>query len=260
MVSAHLGTIDYRQAWNLQEHLLRQLVQAKSMEQTPRTLPAGYLLFCEHPPVFTLGKSGSEANLLVPEAELAQRGATFVRTNRGGDITFHGPGQLVCYPVFDLSFFFTDLHRYMRTLEEAVIGLLADFGIAAGRYPAYTGVWLDAQNDARARKICAMGVRTSRWVTMHGLALNVNTDLEWFNAIVPCGITGKAVAGMAQELHSPQPMPTVVQTLQAHLAEQFGFTVLPGDAHQNGLALLRDATLHAPQPLGNGPATSLLPE
>jgi len=228
--TAHLGLIDYREAWALQEQLLASLVDAKSKPSPSRKLPAGYLLFCSHPPVFTLGKSGKLENVLATEEELNQKGAKFVKTNRGGDITFHGPGQLVCYPVLDLDFFFTDLHRYMRCLEQAVIDCLKQFGIQAGRYPGYTGVWLEPENDDHARKICAMGVRTSRWVTMHGLALNVTTDLQWFNLIVPCGIEDKAVASMHLELGNDVEISDVESVLKTTLASQFGFDTKPANS------------------------------
>jgi lipoyl(octanoyl) transferase len=158
-----------------------------------------HLLFVEHPHVFTLGKSGSQENLLLNETELDTHKAVFYKINRGGDITYHGPGQLVAYPIFDLDHFFTDIHKYMRFLEEAVILTLAHYNISAGRYPGYTGVWIDAENS-KARKICAMGVKCSRWVTMHGIGFNVNTDLSYFSHIVPCGIEDKSVTSMQNEL------------------------------------------------------------
>ena len=162
--------------------------------------PKHYLLFCEHPHVFTLGRSGDEANLVIKEADLPSVQVTFYKNNRGGDITYHGPGQIVGYPILDLDFFFTDIHKYLRFLEEAVILTLKDYGIEAGRIQGLTGVWLDPENKAKARKICALGVRCSRWVTMHGFAFNVNTDLNYFNYIIPCGITDKQVTSLEKEL------------------------------------------------------------
>ncbi len=197
-----LGTIPYTEAWNYQENLFNTLVSRKiNFRGTEREheSPVHELIFCSHPPVFTLGKSANSDNLLFPEEFIRQSGAEVYKTNRGGDITFHGPGQLVMYPIFDLDFFFTDIHRYLRTLEEAVILTLSEYGVAADRYPGYTGVWIEPEHDIDARKICAMGVRCSRWVTMHGIALNLNTDLEWFNKIVPCGISGKKVSSLHLE-------------------------------------------------------------
>lgn len=192
--------MDYTQAWDYQARLFQSILDIK---KTNRDLPASeqaqtpnYILLCEHPPVITIGKSGDTKNLLVTPEELSARGATYVPTNRGGDITFHGPGQLVVYPVIDLENFFTDITRYMRSLEEAVIRTLGSYGIKAGRMAGLTGVWL---TDGLPRKICAMGVKSSRWVTMHGLALNVNVDLSFFELIVPCGINDKAVTSMKQE-------------------------------------------------------------
>src|SRR5690606_15915079 len=180
-----------------------------------------HLLFVEHPHVYTLGKSGNQQHLLIGEAQLKARNATYYRINRGGDITYHGPGQLVAYPILDLDHFFTDIHKYLRLLEEAVIRTLAGFGIVAGRSKGETGVWLDAENPARARKICAMGVRCSRWVTMHGLALNVHPDLSYFNHIVPCGIADKKVTSMENELGFAPDMATVKTSLLAGFTQLF---------------------------------------
>ena len=203
------GLIDYKTAWDKQEAIFADTIAIKTEirnrqpalntgEPTEDITP-NYLIFCEHPHVYTLGKSGKSENLLLDEAGLLEKQASFYPINRGGDITYHGPGQLVCYPILDLDNFFTDIHLYLRTLEEAVILTLADYGLTAGRYPGYTGVWFDADNE-RARKICALGVRCSRWVTMHGLALNVNPNLDYFGNIVPCGIDDKAVTSMQEEL------------------------------------------------------------
>jgi lipoyl(octanoyl) transferase len=200
----NLGLIDYKEAWDYQENLLQEIIALKSenriLTENEKKATPNYLLFCEHPHVYTLGKSGSEDNLLVDQSQLNKAEATFYKINRGGDITYHGPGQLVAYPIFDLDNFFTDIHKYLRFLEEAVIQTIAEYGLKGERYSGFTGVWLDADNPAKARKICAMGVRCSRWVTMHGLALNVNTDLSYFKNIVPCGIDDKAVTSLEKEI------------------------------------------------------------
>ena len=183
--------------------------------QTPN-----YLIFVEHPHVYTLGKSGKAENLLLNEQALIEKEASFHKINRGGDITYHGPGQLVGYPILDLDNFFTDIHLYLRTLEEAVILTLKDYGITAGRYEGYTGVWLDADNE-KARKICAMGVRCSRWVTMHGFAFNVNANLGYFRNIVPCGIDDKDVTSMERELGKAVDMEEVKAKLKQHISNLF---------------------------------------
>lgn len=220
-----LGLIDYKQAWDYQENLFREVINQK-LEN--RNLPAAeqkftgnYLIFCEHPHVFTLGKSGDESNLLINAEQLKKRNIAYYRINRGGDITYHGPGQLVVYPIFNLDYFFTDIHKYMRFLEEAVILTLSQFGIAAERLKGATGVWLDADHHGKARKICAMGVRTSHWVTMHGLAFNINPDLNYFSLIIPCGITDKAVTSMAKELHTIPSMEDVKTSLKANITKVF---------------------------------------
>jgi lipoyl(octanoyl) transferase len=197
-----LGLIDYKQAWDFQEKVFDDIIQTKIHNRTSESAPistSNFILLCEHPHVYTLGKSGKEENLLVNEKQLLEIDAKFYKINRGGDITYHGPGQLVGYPILDLDNFFTDIHKYLRFLEEAIINTCAYFGIVAGRYPGYTGVWLDADKPT-ARKICAMGVRCSRWVTMHGFAFNVNTNLNYFKHIVPCGIDDKAVTSLEIEL------------------------------------------------------------
>lgn len=220
-----LGLIDYQLAWDYQEKLLAENVAIKSQN---RQLPlesqkstANYLLFCQHPHVYTLGKSGHLENLLLTETQLQNVGATFHKINRGGDITYHGPGQLVGYPILDLEHFFTDIHRYMRTLEEAIILTCADYGLSAGRIEGLTGVWLDFETQQNPRKICALGVKCSRWITMHGFAFNVNTDLTYFGHIVPCGISDKAVTSLQQELGRELPMDEVAQQLKGHLASLF---------------------------------------
>lgn len=220
-----LGVIDYQEAWDYQTRLFDSTlaVKRKNREQPEQEPTANYLIFCEHPHVYTLGKSGDEGNLLVSREKLPDIQATYYHINRGGDITYHGPGQLVVYPVFDLENYFTDIHRYMRLLEEAVIVVLNRFQITAGRLKGLTGVWLDPDDAVRARKICAMGVKTSRWVTMHGLALNVNTDLSYFGNIVPCGIQDKAVTSIANELRQPQDMALVKDYMKSALSEIFEF-------------------------------------
>jgi lipoyl(octanoyl) transferase len=228
----NLGLVDYQIAWDEQERLFADTVARKiaNRQLPPDEQPPtpNYLLFCEHPHVYTLGKSGHESHLLANDAFLEQIGATYHRINRGGDITYHGPGQLVGYPILDLDNFFTDIHRYMRLLEEAVILTLSEYGINAGRIPGLTGVWLcDERGGAasRERKICAMGVKASRWVTMHGFALNVNTDLSYFGHIVPCGIADKAVTSMQQELGHPVLLAEVIDKVQRHLINLFDMTI-----------------------------------
>lgn len=221
-----LGSIDYQEAWDYQERLLQEIVQfkienRKKPESDKRATP-NYLLFCEHPHVFTLGKSGDDANLLVNDEQLNQIEAKFVQTNRGGDITYHGPGQIVVYPIFDLDNFFTDIHKYLRFLEQAVIDTLAEYNIESGRIEKLTGVWLGI-GTYNPRKICAIGVRTSRWVTMHGLALNVNSNLDYFNRIVPCGINDKAVTSISKELNHTIEIEEVKQKLLQKLAKLFEF-------------------------------------
>ncbi|KAB7731831.1 lipoyl(octanoyl) transferase LipB [Rudanella paleaurantiibacter] len=233
----HWGLIDYQEAWDRQEGIfadtLAQKVANRGRSAEEQLPTSNYLIFCEHPHVYTLGKSGHETNLLANDDFLKTIGATYHRINRGGDITYHGPGQLVGYPILDLDNFFTDIHRYMRLLEEAVIRTLADYGLVAGRIEGtgserLTGVWLGEGVQAGglattgpARKICAMGVKASRWVTMHGFALNVNTDLSYFGHIVPCGITDKAVTSLSAELGRPVDMAQVAGALQRHLATLF---------------------------------------
>jgi len=221
------GLTDYQEAWNKQEALLNGTVAVKTKNRVENSkLPTpNYLVFCEHPHVYTLGKSGHPENLLLDEEGLKAKNATYYKINRGGDITYHGPGQIVGYPILDLENFFTDIHLYLRTLEEAVILTLKDYGIEAGRYPGYTGVWLDADND-KARKICAMGVRCSRWVTMHGFAFNVNVDLDYFKNIVPCGIDDKAVTSLQQELGYKLDLNEVKNKLKKHIAQLFGMELI----------------------------------
>lgn len=218
------GLIDYQEAWQQQETLFDATVALKmknraegKIEPTPN-----HLIFCEHPHVYTLGKSGHQEHLLLDEQGLADKQATYYKINRGGDITYHGPGQIVGYPILDLDNFFTDIHLYLRKLEDAVILTLADYGIKADRFPknGYTGVWIDGDNE-RARKICAMGVRCSRWVTMHGFAFNVNADLSYFNNIVPCGLDITNVTSMEKELGHQLNLPEVKAKLKGHIAALF---------------------------------------
>jgi lipoyl(octanoyl) transferase len=229
------GLTDYKEAWEKQEALFAQTVKLKSEIRNRQVLVAdgapedetttpNYLIFCEHPHVYTLGKSGKSEHLLLDENGLKEKNATYYPINRGGDITYHGPGQIVSYPILDLDNFFTDIHLYLRTLEEAVILTLRDYGLIAGRYPGYTGVWFDADNE-RARKICALGVRCSRWVTMHGLAFNVNTDLAYFKNIVPCGIDDKDVTSMQRELGQPVNINEVKKILKHHISVLFNMEI-----------------------------------
>ena len=216
------GLIDYQDAWTRQEQIFNEAVALKGKNRTNNTQEPtpNFLIFCEHPHVYTLGKSGHPENLLLDEVGLKEKKATYYKINRGGDITYHGPGQIVGYPILDLDNFFTDIHLYLRTLEEAVILTLKDYGIEAGRYPGFTGVWLDAEND-KARKICALGVRCSRWVTMHGFAFNVNADLAYFKNIVPCGIDDKDVTSMERELGRALDLEEVKHKLKNHIAHLF---------------------------------------
>ena len=221
-----LGTIPFGEAWELQEQLLKENTQIKlkkALGQGPLDIPTqNHLLFCEHPHVYTLGKSGKDAHLLLNEEAMSQRGVSFYRINRGGDITYHGPGQLVAYPIWDLDKFKRDLHWYLRQLEEIIILVCGKYGVQAGRLEGATGVWIDT-DKALPRKICAMGIRCSRWVSMHGLALNVNTDLSYFNGIVPCGISDKAVTSLQAETGDIIPMKEVKTHLKEAFTEVFKF-------------------------------------
>ncbi len=225
-----LGLIDYKQAWDYQTNLFQSILDVKSqnrsLAENEQQQTKNYLLFCEHPHVFTLGKSGDEKNLLVKKEALYTIGATYYHINRGGDITYHGPGQLVVYPILDLENFFTDIHKYMRLLEESVIQTLAEFNIQAGRINGLTGVWIDFNDESKARKICALGVKTSRWVSLHGLAFNINTQLDYFNHIVPCGIDDKAVTSLEKELGKQQNVDQVKSILKQKLAGLFGMEII----------------------------------
>ncbi len=216
------GLLDYQEAWDKQEAIFAKTLAIKHDNRVNNTQDPtpNFLIFTEHPHVYTLGKSGHVEYLLLDEEGLKEKEATFYKINRGGDITYHGPGQIVGYPILDLDNFFTDIHLYLRTLEEAIILTLADYGIEAGRYPGFTGVWLDPDNE-KARKICAMGVRASRWVTMHGFAFNVNADLAYFGNIVPCGIDDKDVTSMERELGHKVDVEEVKAKLRTHLAVLF---------------------------------------
>lgn len=218
------GLIDYKECWEFQEELFDASIQQKiHLRDNPDgEEPSNHLIFCEHPHVYTLGKSGVFENLLITEEKLKEIDAVYYKINRGGDITYHGPGQLVMYPIFDLDQFFTDIHKYMRFLEEAVILTLGEYGIKAERYDGLTGVWIEPGTPTE-RKICAMGVRSSRWVTMHGIALNVNSDLTYFNHIVPCGIEDKSVTSMKAELGQEVDMDKVQESLKINMANVFDF-------------------------------------
>ena len=200
-----LGTMDYKEAWDFQQNLFDEIVQIKKENRKNNTnlKTPNYFLFVEHPHVYTLGKSGNYSNLLIDENQLKNKNASFYKINRGGDITYHGPGQIVGYPILDLENFFTDIHKYLRFLEQTVIDSLDYFGIEAGRNQGKTGVWIDIDTPF-PKKICAMGVRASRWVTMHGFALNVNVDLDYFNNIIPCGLTDNVVTSVNKELNQSE--------------------------------------------------------
>jgi lipoyl(octanoyl) transferase len=221
-----LELIEYQKAWEFQGDLFNQTLAVKSLNRErlshQQSITDNHVIFCEHPHVFTLGKSGNEKNLLVKKDELHTINATYFPINRGGDITYHGPGQIVGYPILDLENFFTDIHQYMRALEESVIQTLSFFGIESGRVPGLTGVWINARHPDKARKICALGVKTSRWVTMHGFAFNINTDLRYFDYIVPCGIQDKSVTSMEKESGQRHDIKKVSAVLKKKLGEQFG--------------------------------------
>jgi len=218
-----LGTKDYLETWDYQEKLFQEIIDVKVQNRRNDTqdVTPNYLLFVEHPHVYTLGKRGKQQHLLIDEEELKAIGATFYAINRGGDITYHGPGQLVGYPILDLENFYTDIYKYLRSLEEVIIRTLAEYGIEGDRAEGETGVWLDV-NTPFARKICALGIRTSRWVSMHGFALNVNTNLGYFDKIVPCGITDKSVTSMKQELNGKEvPLAEVQEKVKKHFLDIF---------------------------------------
>ena len=222
-----LGLIDYKKCWDYQEELFAEILAVKSANRKENKTEAtkNHLILCEHPHVYTLGKSGDKKNLLVNENYLKSRGATFYKINRGGDITYHGPGQIVGYPILDLDNFFTDIHKYLRFLEEAVILTIKEYGLVSERSPGETGVWFDV-GTPKARKICALGVKSSRWVTMHGFAFNVNSDLSYFGNIIPCGITDKSVTSLQQELGEKMNMEEVKNKVKLHLVDLFEMEII----------------------------------
>ena len=222
-----LGNKDYKETWEYQEELFKKIVDLKILNRnSTASIPTpNFFLYVTHPHVYTLGKSGDLSNLLLSEKQLLEKGATFYKINRGGDITYHGPGQIVGYPILDLENFFTDIHKYLRFLEEAIILTLAEYGLKTERSPGETGVWFDVGTPF-ARKICAMGVRASRWVTMHGFALNVNTDLGYFDNIIPCGIRGKAVTSMHVELGREVNEEEVKEKILKHFSELFESSII----------------------------------
>lgn len=223
-----LGMIDYKSAWDLQEKLLFENVAVKTAARStdrdmdPLAIPTvHHLLFCEHLPVYTLGKSGDLSHILISDNEMKEKGIAFFHTNRGGDITFHGPGQLVGYPIMDLEKYYTDIGKYLRNLEEVMILVMSEYGLKGERSKGETGVWIDPGIKGRERKICAMGVRCSRWITMHGFAFNVNTDLEYFSHIIPCGIEHKSVTSLQKELGRSMDMDEVRKKLMRRFEEVF---------------------------------------
>ncbi len=237
-----LGQLDYQAAWDYQESLLQENVRKKSLVYSQESgvndsglLTPGseldtrhHLLFVEHPPVYTLGKSGNIENVLISEEMRSMKGIEFFRTNRGGDITFHGPGQIVGYPILDLEKFYTDIGKYLRNIEEVIILTLAEYGIKGDRSPGETGVWIDPDIKGKERKICAIGVRSSRWITMHGFALNVNTDLNYFNFIVPCGITDKQVTSLERELGRSMDFEEVKEKVKNNFSTVFESDLVAG--------------------------------
>jgi len=231
IVFRDLGSMDYKECWELQEKIFAETVQRKfenrSQPEDQKQITENHLLFVEHPHVYTLGKSGDLSNLLLDEEALRKVDAKFYSINRGGDITYHGPGQIVGYPIFDLDQFFSDIHKYLRFLEEAIIQTLEEYNIAAGRIDGLTGVWLDVDDETRARKIAALGVKCSRWVTMHGFAFNVNAKLDYFDNIIPCGITDKTVTSMNKELGYDVDMEEVKKVLLQKIVSVFDAEVMP---------------------------------
>jgi len=220
-----LGLRSYKEVWDLQEVLLKQNVDKKVKEET-RSLTNHHLLFVEHPPVYTLGKSGKKEHILINEAEMKEKEIEFFHINRGGDITFHGPGQLVGYPILDLDKFKTDLGWYLRSLEEVFIATMAEYDLKGDRSPGETGVWIDPDKKGKERKICAMGIKCSRWITMHGFAFNVNTDLRYFNYIVPCGIENKQVTSLEKELGRKLDMQEVKEKVKRNFEIVFNVVIL----------------------------------
>jgi lipoyl(octanoyl) transferase len=241
VICKDLGIIDYKTAWDYQEELLQQNVKVKSAIRNSQLVISegsgsssinhelstiNYFLFCEHPPVYTLGKSGKMEHVLMSEAELAANNIQFFNTNRGGDITFHGPQQVVGYPILDLENFYTDIGKYLRNLEEVIILTIAEYGIKGERSSGETGVWIEPGIKGKERKICAIGVRCSRWITMHGFALNVNTDLNYFNNIIPCGIQNKQVTSVEKELGTKVDYEEIKRKIQQNFETVFGVTLI----------------------------------
>ena len=224
-----LNLVPYQEAWDMQERIMAEISEIKlanrDRTQSEISITPNYLLFCQHPHVYTLGKSGDASHLLMREEFLHTINATFLKTNRGGDITYHGPGQLVGYPIFDLENFYTDIHLYLRMLEEAIILTCQDYGLVAGRINGLTGVWVNHESD-QARKICAFGVKASRWISMHGFAFNVNSDLSYFSHIVPCGISEKGVTSLSHELGVGVNEIEVKEAVLGHLSNLFGFEII----------------------------------
>jgi len=222
--------MDYKACWDYQEKLFNETVQQKisnrDLSEEKQIPTKNYLLFVEHPHVYTLGKSGDEKNLLLNEKQLQEKNSTYYKINRGGDITYHGPGQLVAYPILDLDNFFTDIHKYLRLLEETIINTLKEYGVESGRSKGETGVWLDEHDKLKARKICAMGVRCSRWVTMHGWGFNVNSDLNYFENIIPCGINDKTVTSLNKELGREVDMNEIKEKLKKNFAKLFDAEII----------------------------------
>lgn len=220
-----LGLIDYKEAWDYQETLFSSVIEQKMQNRTvgedQHKATMNYLLFCEHPHVYTLGKNGSENNLLVNTLQLSEKKASYYKINRGGDITYHGPGQIVGYPILDLDNFSPDIHRYVALLEEAVMLTIQEYGLHGERLKGASGVWIDPEVPGKARKICAIGIRSSRWVTMHGFAFNVNSDLSYFDLINPCGFTDKKATSMQAELGRQVDMDDVKSKLKNHLSQLF---------------------------------------
>jgi len=230
-----LGRTDYKECWDFQTRLFDEIVASKianrKLVQHEQLRTRNYLLFVEHPHVYTLGKSGSKENLLADSEKLRAIHATYYHINRGGDITYHGPGQIVGYPILDLENFFTDIHKYLRLLEEAVIMTLADYGVRGRRIAGLTGVWVDIETSS-PKKICALGVKSSRWVTMHGFAFNVNTDLSYFNHIIPCGTDDKGVTSLQEETGSTHPIDDVKMRLKDHLVSLFKMDLVETNLEQ----------------------------
>lgn len=228
VIVRQLGSIDYKESWELQQQLVDEVIANKKKKAEDKSLvnTKHYFLFCEHPHVYTLGRSGDENNLLLNQLGLQQHKASFYKINRGGDITYHGPGQIVGYPILDLDCFFTDINKFVRLIEEAAIRTIADYGLEGTRIEGLSGVWLKASDRKPDRKICAIGIHLSRWVTMHGFALNVNTDLSYFNHIVPCGITNKAVTSIQNEIGKKIDIQEVIEKLNNHFKELFNYKII----------------------------------